>query len=412
MFRKIIGEKYFCGLDIGSQTIKAGIIEPKENRQFELLGVYEVKTNGFENGSVTNLGDLTSSINDVLNGLMKNARVKVRSVQLGVGGELIRKRRSSAVMPLLDRGNKVISRRDVMRIQKQAMLLGVKMDEVLLHDFSQIYKVDDVNRALNPVGLYGRKLEVETLVVAVNNVIIRNLSKAVNQAGFDVENVFFTTYAATQTVLDDFQRKQGCVLVDVGSSVTDIAVFKAGQLRFLDSIPVGGSDITRAIVNRLNINFDLAEDMKKSYAVVRHGNVRLDEEILIKKEDGYYPVRKHVISDAIEPIVKDLINMIMVSLKRSEFSNQLNSGMILSGGGTLLSGFAERIEIESGFTVKMSKINFSSRRMHNAAKFLSAVGLAQIGFEKNFGISIKGSQYSHWLKGCVERAKELYEEYF
>lgn len=412
MFRKFIGEKYFCGLDIGSHTIKAGVIEPKENRQIELLGVYEVNTKGFEGGSVTDLGDLSSAINAALTGLMKNSRIKVRTVQLGIGGEVVRERRSSAVIPLLDRGNKVISQRDALKIQRQARLLGVKVDEVILHDFPQGYKVDDINRALNPVGLYGRKLEVETLVVAVKNTTIQNLSKAVSQAGFDVENVFFTTYAATRTVLDDFQQKQGCLFIDVGSSVTDIVIFKGGQLRLLDSIPLGGNDITQAVVRRLNINFDLAEDMKKSYAVVRHGEMDMNEEILIKREDGYAPVKKYVLADAVEPVVTDLVAMVKASLDHSGFFDRLNAGIVMSGGGALLSGLAERVEREIGLPVTMAKIDFSARRMHNASKFLSAVGLAHAGFDKSFGLFLKKTQYSHSIRGFFGRIKELYEEYF
>lgn len=412
MFRKFIGEKYFCGLDIGSQTIKAGIIEPKEDRHFELHGVYEVKTGGFDGNSVSDLGELAASINDVLKGLFKNTGVKAKAVQLGLGGEIVRKRLSSAVMPLLDRGNKVISKKDIVKIKEQARLLGVKMDEVILHDFPQMYKVDDVNRAMNPVGLYGRKIEVETLVLAVNGTILKNLVKAVNQAGFEVDHVFFTTHAAAWTALDDFQRQQGCVFVDIGSGMTDIAVFASGQLRFLDSIPLGGNDVTRSIVDVLKIPMDMAEDIKKSYAAVRHHHSLVDEEILLKVDDGYLPVKKHLIVESIEPVVSDMLNMMKASLKRSGVSDRLAAGMVMSGGGSLLSGLAERFEEDLGISVRMAKIHFVSRQMHHAAKFLSAVGLAHAGFDKNFGLLTKHHQASHWLKGSVERAKEIYEEYF
>jgi len=255
-------------------------------------------------------------------------------------------------------------------------------------------------------------LEIETLVVAVNTTIIKNLSKAVNQAGFDVQNIFFTSYAATHTALDDFQMRQGCVLVDIGSSVTDIVIFKSGQFRFLNSIPLGSRDFTHAIRDQLHITFDLAEDIKKSYAVVRHGEVQSDEEILIKNDDGYVPVKKHVIADAIEPVMTDLAGMIKASIKKCEFCDQLNSGMIIGGGGSLISGLAERLEKETGLAVKMAKINFAARRMHNAAKFLAAVGLAHAGFDKSFGLLVMRHQQSDWMKGCTDRIKELYEEYF
>jgi len=412
MFRKFIGEKYFCGLDIGTHTIKAALIEPRENRQIELRGVYEFDTEGFQEGAVTNLGDLSGAIGEVLSGLSKNTGVRIRTLHLGLNGDVIREARSSAVIPLLDRGSKVISRRDVARLQQQARFLGVKLDEVILHDFPQVYTVDDINQTLNPLGLYGRKLEVETIVVAARSAMVRNLSKAVNQAGVDIENLFFTTYAATKTVLDDFQRKQGCAVVDIGSSRTDIVVFKGGQLRFLDSLPVGGHDITRAIADRLKITEDLAEDMKKSYAVVDHGSSEKNEEILIKRDDGYMPVQKKVLSDAIEPIVSDLVNMIRTSLERSRFADELTAGMVMTGGGALLAGMGERFELNMGMNVQIAKIRFSSRRMHNAAKFLSAVGLAHAGFDKNFGLFLKRNQHSQSLKGAWNRVKELYEEYF
>jgi len=412
MFRKFIGEKYFCGLDIGPQTIKAGIIEPKEGRQFELHGVYEVKTEGFEGGSVTDMGELSSSIHDVLTGLSKNTRIRIKAVQLGMGGEIVRKRLGNAAMPLLDRGTRIISKKDVAKVQEHARLLGIKMDEILLQDFPQIYKVDDVNRALNPVGLYGRKLEAETLVAVVNSTIFKNLVKAVNQAGYDVENVFFTTHAAARTALDHFQKKQGCIFVDVSSFVTDIALFQSGEIRFLDSIPLGGQDMTRAVSAALNVSVDMAEDIKRSYAVVRHRHSAADEEILIKAEDGYLPVKKGVITESVEPVVSDLVNMLRASLKRSGAVDCPAAGMVMAGGGALLSGLAERLEEDLGMPVKMAKIHFVSRRMHNAAKFLSAVGLAHAGFDRNFGLLTKQNHGSHWLKGCLERAKEIYEEYF
>jgi len=412
MFRKFIGEKYFCGLDIGTQTIKAALIEPRENHQIELLGVYEVETKGFQEGSVTNLGELSGAISEVLAGLSKNTGVRIRTLQLGLNREALREARSDAVIPLLDRGSKVISSRDVDRIQQQARFLGVKLDEMILHDFPQVYTVDDINQTLNPLGLYGRKLGVETIIVAARSTVVRNLSKAVNQAGVDVENLFFTTYAATKTVLDDVQRKQGCVVVDAGSSRTNIVIFKGGQLRFLDSLPVGGHDITRAIADRLEISEDLAEDMKKSYAVVYHGAPEKNEEILIKRDGGYTPVQKKTLSDALEPVVSDLVNMVRASVDRFRFSDGLAAGLVMAGGGALLAGMGERLEADMGMNVQIAKIRFSSRRMHNAAKFLPAVGLAQAGFDKNFGLFLKRNQHSRSLKGFWNRVKELYEEYF
>ncbi|HRZ41005.1 MAG TPA: hypothetical protein P5246_08350, partial [Candidatus Omnitrophota bacterium] len=105
MLKRFIGDKYFCGLDIGSQTIKTSLIEVGDSQQLSLLGVYESRTSGFTGNSVTDLGELAIAIGNAVSGLSRKVGVKIRDVQLGVGGELVQKRLSSAVIPLLDKGN-------------------------------------------------------------------------------------------------------------------------------------------------------------------------------------------------------------------------------------------------------------------------------------------------------------------
>ena len=43
----MIREKHYCGLDLGAQKIKAGILKVKDAMQMELVGIYEQKTAGF-----------------------------------------------------------------------------------------------------------------------------------------------------------------------------------------------------------------------------------------------------------------------------------------------------------------------------------------------------------------------------
>ncbi len=412
MLKRFIADKYFCGLDIGSQTIKTSLIEVGDNQQLSLLGVYESRTNGFTGNSVTDLGELAIAIGNAVSGLSRKVGVKIRDVQLGVGGELVQKRLSTAVIPLLDKGSKVISSRDVERIVSQARLLGVKMDEIILDDFPQSFQVDDVNTALNPVGLFGRKLEVQTLVMVVNDTIIKNLTKAVNHAGFDVLNLFFTTYAAAQGTLNDYQRRQGCVVLDIGSKVTDVLVYKSGHLCSFESFGLGGKDFTSAIVEHLRVNYDLAEDIKQSYASVAEGALNDEEEVLIKRDEGYLPVKKVDINRSIEPVMQKFLQECSQALDRSGSLGQINVGMFLAGGGSFLTGLPERLEQYSNLSTKLAVTNFPVKRMQNAAKFLSAIGLAQAGFRRNYGVGRRIQGTGSMISFVKEKLKDLYQEYF
>jgi cell division protein FtsA len=412
MFYKIMKEKLFCGLDIGSQSIKVGLIRAEEHDKPTLIGVHEVKTCGFKQASVSDLGELSECIHGAVNGMEKKSDVKIKDVQLGINGELIIQRMCAAVVPLMDRGTKIISPQDVKKVQSQAKLLGMSMDETVLHNFPQYYRIDDVNTAVNPVGLYGRKLEIHVLMVAVHNAVLKNLLKAVNQAGYDVDNVFFSSFVAGHSSLTDFQKRQGCALINIGSAVSDLLIYKDGQVRYLLTIPWGGDTVTRSVAQALNVPEGLAEDIKTSYASVIDSDKDREEEILIKKDTGYFPVKKDKILDAIEPVIQEFLELTFKVIKDSALHSQINDSIYVCGGGAMLRGLPERLEDRLKLPVKIAKTTIPSKKLHNVVKFSAPIGLALAGLEKSLGMPMQINGQLTGMGRFLGKMKELYQEYF
>ncbi|MCK5012400.1 MAG: cell division protein FtsA [Candidatus Omnitrophica bacterium] len=413
MLSKMIKEKYYCGIDLGTQKIKAGILKVKDPTDMELIGAYEHKSHGFKDNAVSDLAEFSECIHHTIHELTKKTGIKFRHVQLGLGGAMIETREINTVIPLIDRGNKIITRRDIKKLNNDARLLGIKIDEEILHDLPQYYKVDDVNSALNPIGLYGRKLGVHSLMIIINGNRIRNITKAVHQAGYDVANVFFSSYATSKVVLQDTEKKGGCILIDIGSQYTSVLVFLDGILRFLEKINIGGSNFTRNIADQINLPFDLAEEIKKSYAVASGFDERKDEEILVKREDAYIPVKKGAIYQAISPVIEEFVERIRAAIVLSGLKDRINNGMTIVGGGSLLPGCIERIGQAMNMPVKLGQVNLPSRKnLNHTALFSSVVGLAQSGFKKTVRYSISSNGHSHWAKHFTNRVKDLYQEYF
>jgi len=165
-------EKVFCGLDIGSQRIKASLLKVQKGLPPQVLGVAQLATRGVQESSVSDLRELSDCIHRVLTDLTTKADVKFKNISLGLGGHLIDKRMSAALILLMDKGSKAITSFDIKKINQQACLLGLNLDERLFHQFPTRYIVDGFNVAINPLGLYGHKLEADMLlVVAKNNLI-------------------------------------------------------------------------------------------------------------------------------------------------------------------------------------------------------------------------------------------------
>jgi len=413
MLDRILKEKYFCGLDIGTNTIKAGLLAVKDHHDSEIVGIFENPTHGFSNTSVNNLNEFSECIHKAVAGLTQRTGIKLKSVHVGFGGQIIEARGSNTTIPLIDRGSKVIAKRDINNVNEQARLLSIKLEEEILHDIPRGYIVDETNYAIDPVGLYGRKLTVESLMVISNVNKIRNISKAVNQAGFDVADIAFTSLAASSATLTQDELIDGCVLIDIGSSVTSVLVFKDKVLKAFKKILIGGSDFTHSIAKKLNLSFDIAEEIKRSYAVVSNSTEHNDEEILVKKEGQYVPIKRAVICEAIDPIVTQLTQQIASAMQLSGSFDQTSRDLIFIGGGALMPGLIDSIGHDLNDTVHLGKVHCAmQKKLNHASMYASVVGLAQYGYQKSFGYTLSKNGHTSIRKHFLSRMRELYQEYF
>lgn len=409
MFKRVKRMKYFCGLDIGVHGIKASLIKVQDEKNLELLGVQETRSTGFRGASVTDLTELAECISRTVNSLSQKFGVKVQTVHLGISSELVTVRRSSAVIPLIDAGSKIIGRADIKKVDQQARLLGTGLEEEVIHSFPQFYKVDDSNVAVNALGLYGRKLESDLLLLLANSSRLRNVVKAVHQAGFEVSHVSLSSFAASEVAMDKALKNQGCVLVDIGANMTSALFFKGGMLGDIQSIPWGGHYLTQGLAERLSLAIDLAEDIKKTHAVAS-ANAAKDGsgEILIKREKDYLPIRREAVCEAVNWEVENLLTHLETVIKGSPLFHELNSGVVMIGGGSLLPGLMERIEGRLNMPVTMG----TTKGLNNAALFAASIGLAQMSYVKNVGETVDLKTPGELKTKFFDRIKEMCQEYF
>jgi cell division protein FtsA len=413
---QFFGGQYYCGLDIGSSRVKASLSRVVDAQTLELLAVNDAETRGLAAASINDISEFSSCVSSAMDGILRKTRIKVRDIHLGLGGEFIDTRVSRALIPLVERGNKIVTVRDLNAARKQARMLGVRLDEEVICDMVQQFKVDDVNISLNPVGLYGRKLEVEILLVLANITRLRNLTKAVQQAGFEVNDVHFNGAAASELMLDKRHRNDGCVFADLGARTTIILVFKEGLLKGFSKVDVGGDLMTQHIAGALNIPFQLAEDIKKSYGRVSDGKVELtqdsvqsSEEILIKKDNGFTAVKRDALTMAMEPDIRAISDHIRSALQASGYEGQLKSGIVVVGGGSLLAGLMERMEHDTHLPVSLGR---NIPGLNSAAVYCISTSLAEKGYKNTLRYKLDSQKPKDWWDGLKAKAEELSNEYF
>jgi cell division protein FtsA len=407
MFKKMAQLQYFCGLDLGTHTMKASIVRLTDEDNLDLLGVYETRATGFQEASISDITELAECIQRTVHGVMEKTGIKVHAVQLGVSGSFLATRRTSSVIPLVDSGTKVISKFDLRKVENQAKLLGVNLDEEIIHDFPQWYKIDDINTSINPAGLIGRKIETSLLLLTANSLRIRNLTKAVHQAGFEVNSVAFCGYAASDVAVDKQDKALGCALVDIGANITSVIFFKNGIVGDVQFIPWGGNYVTQSIAERLSLTVDLAEEIKKTHAVANPKDIT--GEILVKRDKGYIPIRRESVCEAVNWEIENFLTHLETVIKGSHLYHQLNKGIVMVGGGSLLPGAIERIEERVNTPVRMGA---ATPGLNNAAVYAASIGLGRMHYlkKKEEGIGIKTP--INFKDKIVNSVKELCQEYF
>jgi len=126
--------------------------------------------------------------------------------------------------------------------------------------------VDHQRGIKDPLGLTGVRLEAEVFLVTCAATAAANIRKAVNRAGYRVQELVLEPLAGARAVLTEDEREVGVCMVEIGASTTDVAAYYEGKIRHVCVLPFGGSTLTADLVRGLSIPWAEAQKAKEHYA--------------------------------------------------------------------------------------------------------------------------------------------------
>ncbi len=254
-------ERIIAGLDIGSDKIVSIIAQYSEEEGLAVIGVSSVESRGIKKGVVVDIDKAVEAISEALSASERMAGVTVAGVYVTVGGVQISSVNSPGVVAVSspDTG---INNGDVQRVIEAAQAISIPSSREIIHVIPRSYNVDSQEGVLDPVGMSGVRLQVETHIVSGATTALRNLAKCVQQVGLDVESLVFNGLAAADAVLTETEKELGVVLLDIGGGTTSLVVFEEGSPAYSAVLPLGGKNITNDIAIGLRISLEEAEKIK------------------------------------------------------------------------------------------------------------------------------------------------------
>jgi cell division protein FtsA len=167
------------------------------------------------------------------------ANVEIRSVYLGVTGNHIRGFSNHGVHPVVS-ADREITEEDVQDVIKNAKAINLPVENSVIHAIRQHFQVDAQTGILNPVGMFGAKVEVDVHVVHGHGNRLKNSIAVVKGLQLDVEEIVFNGLASALALLSNEQKELGSLVIDLGGGTTDYAVYCDGIIKHTGVLAVGG----------------------------------------------------------------------------------------------------------------------------------------------------------------------------
>jgi cell division protein FtsA len=331
------------GLDIGTSKVTCLVAEAKPDGRLNVVGLGTHPMSGLKRGVVVNIEATVDAISRVIQEVELMANCKIRDVYTGIAGSHIKSFNSNGMVAIKD---KEVTPMDVERVIEVARAMPIPAEQQILHILTQEFIIDGQGGVREPIGMSGVKLEVKVHIVTGAVSAAQNVVKCVRRCGLEVMDLILQPLASSYAVLTEDEKELGVCLVDIGGGTADIAVFTQGAIRHTAVLPVAGDQITNDIAMALRTPTSEAEELKIRYGVAMHSMADADEMIEVPGVGDRPPrsLSRQRLADVIEPRVSELFELVQAELRRSGYEELLSSGIVLSGGSSVMCGMAELAE--------------------------------------------------------------------
>ncbi|MBT1076448.1 cell division protein FtsA [Geobacter grbiciae] len=406
-------DNLIVGLDIGTTKICAIVGNVTEDG-IDIVGIGSSPSRGMRKGVVINIESTVESIKKAVSEAELMAGCEIRSVYAGIAGGHIKGFNSQGVIAIK---NREVTSEDVKRVIDAAKAIAIPMDREVIHILPQEFIIDDQDGIREPLGMSGVRLEAKVHIVTGAVASAQNIVKACNRAGLDVADIVLEQLASSEAVLSADEKELGVALVDIGGGTTDIAIFVDGAIKHTSVLSLGGNHLTNDIAVGLRTPMAEAEKIKQKYGCCMASLVGKEETIEVPSVGGRKPrvLSRQLLAEILEPRVEEIFTLVNRELMKSGFEDLIASGVVITGGTTILEGMPELAEQVFNLPVRrgMPQQIGGLVDVVNSPVYATGVGLVVYG-SKNVGIrEFPTAQTDENLfRRVSRRMKEWFGEFF
>lgn len=235
------------------------------------------------------------------------------------------------------------------------------------YDITQSMLKHFIKRAINS-GIMSKPRVVICVPSGVTEVEKRAVEEATLQAGAKEAYLIEEPMAAAIGSNLPVEEPTGSMIVDVGGGTSEVAVISLGGIVTSKSLRIAGDEFDEAIVHFVKKEYSLMIGERSAEMIkVKVGNAYpkpKEEFIEVRGRDLITGLPKNItvssgeINEALKEPINSIVDSIKFTLEKTPpelASDIMDKGIMLAGGGALLSGLDKLIREETGMPVTIAE---------------------------------------------------------
>ena len=374
--------QYIVAIEIGSSKIVGAIAEKSPSGYVQVIHLEEERfIDCVRYGCIQNVESTKGCTNNILKKLENRIDGTIKDAYVGVSGRSVHTE-SAEVSRNLD-STRAITDDILEKIVKDSAREGIRNYEII--DTVPCAYFVDKNETKKPSGQFGSSINIKVNHIVAKPTIKLNLERVMS-LGTRVKNYLVTPLVVGEEILNDTELSLGCMLVDIGAETTTVSIYKDGALVYLITLPLGGRNITRDIVNGLSVLEETAERVKKNI------NNPLEDSVEVLNIEG---VKSTDASNYIKARTGEIIANINQQIEYAGLNAKDLHDIVLIGGGSQLQGIARRIEETTKLKVRMGSYPQSLNILDHSINRMEYIQI--------FSLLAKGAAIIGENQSCVQR---------
>ena len=321
--------RYVVGIDVGTENVRAVVSSINREGVLSVVGYNEAKNSGMRKGVPVNLAGPADAIDKMLGEVERMSGYEIHSAFVSVNGAQILTTKTEGMIAVGTIEHEV-NEEDLARVEDVAVTGRIPANREILGVIPIKYAIDGQDGVRDPIGMTGARLEMKANVISALQPNCVNLRRALEGAKLNAESLVPSVVAAGKAVLDERQLENGVAIIDMGAATTSVAVYEEGDLQYVGVIPAGSNNVTNDLAIMLEINTEVAEEIKKRYIT---GSFSGEKDIVMKINREEITFEREKVEEVVKARLEEIFEKVKKELRKAGYEKRLPEGAVLVGGG-------------------------------------------------------------------------------